>query len=225
MVKALRYLSKTYLAVFLGAGALISALAFLCSQVVKIELFSMYYTMLPLFFILFAMIYSFNVPTLYRNTALSFGCRRADFFWGTQAAFVIAALGSVALAGLAGYLPKLLFGSYETVRMGSSVYIDMAPGWFSPAALAAIGALCLTLQPIGAAVSGLFNKSKAAAGIFFVVIMLFGVVLTVFAMFVMDGTIVLPPAVIWGTFGVLAALAVVCDILFYRSNRKAVVRC
>lgn len=224
MVKALRYLCKTYLAGFLGAGALISVLAMACSQVVKIELFSIYYTMLPLFFALFALIYSFNLPTLYRNTALSFGCRRADFFRGTQAAFVIATLGSVALAALAGILPKLLFGGYATVEFAGSVYIARPPAWFTPGGLAAIGGLCLALQPIGASVSVLFNKSKAAAGISLVLIMLAGVALALFAMFGMDGAIVLPLAVIWGTFGALAVLAAVCDLLFWRSNRGAVVR-
>lgn len=225
MVKALRYLCKTYLTVFLGAGAVISALTVLFSQVAKIEPFSTYYTMLPLFFVLFALICSFNLTTLYRNTALSFGCRRTDFFWGAQAAFVIATLGCILLAALAGVLPKLLWGRYATVKIDSSVYIDMPPSWFTPGALAAIGGLCLTLQPIGAAVSGLFNKNKVAAGVFFVLIMLAGVAFTVVAMFVMDGTIVLPRLVIGVTFGALAALAVVCDILFWRSNRKAVVRC
>jgi len=225
MVKALCYLCKTYLTAFLGTGAVISVLAAVCSQAVKMELFTVYYTMLPLFFVLFALIYSFNLTNLYRSTALSFGCRRVDFFRACQAAFVIATLGCAALSVAAGYLPKLLWGGYATMEFAGSVYIDMPPSWFTPGALATIGFLCLTLQPIGAALSSLFNKSKTAAVVFFLLAMLAAVVFTILTMFVMDGTIVLPAAVIWGAFGALAVLAVLCDLLFWRSNRKAVVRC
>lgn len=224
MLKALRHLGRTYLLTMLGSGAVITALVVVCTHVVTIEIFGSWYAMLPLFFVLFTLIYGIYIPSLYRNTALSFGCRRWDFFWACQAAFVLATLGCTLLAGLAGYLPKLLPGGYATVELGSSVYIDLPPAWFAPAPLAGLALVELALQLIGAAGGELVARHKALGVVMLIVTMLLGMVLTLLTLFVMDGTIVLPPAVIWGALGGLVAVAVVCDVLFYRSNRKAVVR-
>ncbi len=224
MFKALRYLGRTYLLTMLGSGAVIAALAVVCTHVVTIEVFGAWYAMLPMFFVLFALIYGLYIPSLYRNTALSFGCRRWDFFWACQAAFVLATLGFAAISLLAGWLPSILPGGYASYEWASDMRAYGTPGWFAPAPLAGLALIELALQSIGAAGGELVAKYKVLGVVLLIVCMLLGVVFTVTTMFVLDGTIVLPPAVIWGALGGLAVAAVVCDVLFYRANRKAVVR-
>lgn len=224
MLKALRYLGHTYLKTILASGAAIAALAVICTHVVTIELFGSYYAMLPMFFVLFALIYGIYIPSLYRNTALVFGCRRVDFFWACQAAFVLVTLGFAVISLLAGWLPSILPGGYASYEWASDLRASGAPGWFAPAPLAGLALIELALQPIGAAGGNLVAKYKVLGVVLLIVCMLLGVAFTVATLFVMDGTIVLSPAVIWGALGGLVVAAVVCDVLFYRSNRKAVVR-
>lgn len=224
MLKALRHLGRTYLLTMLGSAGAIAALTVVFTHVVTIEVFGTWYTMLPMFFVLFALIYGLYIPSLYRNTALSFGCRRWDFFWACQAAFVIAALGFAVISLLAGGLPSILPNGYASYELASDMRASGAPVWFAPAPLAGLVLVELALQLIGAAGGELVARHKAMGVVMLIVTMLLGIVCTVLTLFVMDGTIVLPPAVIWGALGCLVAVAVVCDVLFYRSNRKAVVR-
>lgn len=224
MLKALRYLGRTYLLTTLGSGAVIAALAVVFTHVVTIEVFGVWYAILPLFFVLFALIYGVNIPSLYRNMALSFGCRRTDFFWACQGAFVLAALGYTAVSLLAGRLPSILPGGYAAYEWASDMRAAGPPAWLAPVSLAGLALVELLLQAIGAAGGELVARHKALGVVALVVVMLLGVACTSTTLFVMDGTIALPPAVIWGALGGLVAVAVVCDVLFYRSNRKAVVR-
>lgn len=62
MFKALRHLGRTYLLTMLGSGAVITALAVVCTHVVTIEFFGFWYAMLPLFFALFTLIYGIYIP-------------------------------------------------------------------------------------------------------------------------------------------------------------------
>lgn len=110
------------------------------------------------------------------------------------------------------------------MELGSSAYIDLPPAWFAPAPLAGLALVELALQPIGAAAGELTARHKAMGVVMLIVAMLLGMASSVLTMFVMHGVIVLPQTVIWGALGGLVAVAVVCDVLFYRSNRKAVVR-
>ncbi len=223
MSRAFRYLGSTYLKNFLLSAGIIGLLATLGTHVAHIELFSMWYAILPMFFVIFAFVYGFTMITLYRQSALSFNCRRTDFFAGCQVAFVVGALASVLLLWVFGRLPGLLPGGYAPYEFGGSIFYGM-PSWGGRTSLLALSGALLLLQPIGAALGEVMAKRKALGMILYVLSIMVATASTTASFFLLDGSLVLPEAVIFTAVGILVALAVLCEIFFYCCNRKAVVR-
>ncbi len=223
MNRAVRYLAVTYLKnLFLSAG-IIGLLGTLGTHVAHIELFSMWYAILPMFFVIFAFVYGFTLVTLYRHIALSFHCRRKDFFLGCQAVFVAGALGSALLLWAFGRLPVLLPGGYAPYEFGGSVFYGM-PFWADKTVILVMSGLLLLLQPVGAALGGLMERRKVLGIIVYILILMLAVAATTLSLFALDGSFTLPREIVLGGGAGLAALAILCEIYFYCSNRKAVVR-
>lgn len=222
MTRALRFLWDLYIRVILASLVIFAGVSLAFAQWAHIEFFAMYYHMLPMFIVTFMVIFSFNLTILYRNVALSFNCRRADFFWGSQLGFVLTVLGSNAIVYLAGVLPRLLGQEYYFRDAG--FFLDGAPVFVQPDMALFLLAVGLLLQPIGAAAGCLYEKHKVLATVFLVVSMLLSIIGTVLLMFIEDGTLDFGPAVMGGTLAVLAVLCAGCEVFFWRSNLRTVVR-
>lgn len=218
------FLWDIYVKIILGSTAVISVLSLAASQLVRIEYLATYYYMLPMMVVIFMAIYSFNLTIPSRNMALSFNCRRADFFWTSQAAFVVTDVVSILIVWLTGNLPRLLGWGYAFLE--ESRLVNGAPLYAEPGVCLFLLAVCLLLQPVGAAAGCLYGKSKVGATVFIIIVMLLGMVGTVILLFVGDGTI--PEHImrlIGGvTLAVLGVLCALCEVYYYRSNAKAVVR-
>lgn len=218
------FLWDIYIKIILASTAAISLLSLVVSQAVHIEYFVGYYYMLPIMVVIFMAIYSFNLTILSRNMALSFNCRRADFFWTSQIAFVVTGMVSILIVWLTGVLPELMGWGYAFSEEGT--FINGVPLYAQPEMCLFLLAVCLFLQPIGAAAGCLYDKSKAWATVFLIVVILLGMAGTVILLLVGDGTI--PEHImrlIGGvTLAVLGAVCAVCEVYYYRSNAKAVAR-
>lgn len=219
------FLWDVYIKIILGSTAVIAVLALAVSQVVRIEYFATYYYMLPMMVVIFMTVYSFNLTILSRNMALSFNCRRTDFFWSSQAAFVAADAVSILIVWVTGVLPELLGWGYAFSEEGSRL-ISGAPLYADPKMCLFLLAVCLFLQPIGAAAGCLYDKSKVWSTVFLVIVITFGMVGTALLLFIGDGTIPehITRVICGVTLAVLAVLCVACEVYYYRSNAKAVVR-
>lgn len=222
MKAALRYLWSTYISTCLAALGVVALISLAGSQVLKIRIMATYYYMLPMMTVIFVIIFSFNVTTIYRNMALSMNCLRRHFFWACQLAFVITALGGIAIVWLAGALPALTGMGY--VVSDGSPALSGTPFFTRPGPLLFLLAVSLFLQPMGAALGGLYGMSKAWAMVCLMIVVLLGIAGTVLLLFVSDGTVVLPPAVTAGFLTGMAVICGVCEVYFWRSNAKTVVR-
>lgn len=218
------FLWDIYIKIILASTAVISVLSLAVSQVIHIEYFATYYYMLPMMVVIFMAIYSFNLTIPSRNMALSFNCRRIDFFWTSQLAFVITDVVSMLIVWLAGNLPKLMGWGYAFSEEGH--LINGAPLYAQPGMCLFLLAVCLFLQPIGAAVGCLYDKSKAWATVFLIIVVLLGTAGTVILLFVSDGHIPENIMRIIGgvTLAVLGVMCAGCEVYYYRANAKAVVR-
>jgi len=228
MKRALCFLSRQYLLPCMGAMAVVAIIALLGSQVLHIEILGSWYVMLPMFSIMFAVIYSFSLITLYRQIALSFNCRRHDFFWGCQATFLLFALANTALIALAGVLPRILHFGYALLpqAMDASMdnIIDTIPLYAEAVSWPVMFLLYLFLQPVGAGIGELYGRHKVLSGVLLAVYMILSTAAVVLLLFVTDGTLNIGPAPVLIALGVFAVIGIVCDILFGRANRNAVVR-
>lgn len=222
MIRALRFLWDLYIKVILGSIGVFAVISLALAQWAHIEFFAMYYHMLPIFIVIFMVVFSFNLTILYRNVALSFNCRRADFFWGSQAGFVLTALGSNAIVYLAGALPRLLGQAYYFREEGH--FLNGAPIFIQPHMALFLLAASLLLQPAGAAAGCLYEKHKVLSTVFLVVSMLLCIAATALLMFIEDGTLDFGPTVMGGMLAVLAVLCAGCEVFFWRENLRTVVR-
>lgn len=223
MKQALLFLWEWYISMILRVnlvlGVLVVALNYLFPQT---EYFSVYLVMYPLFPIIFLLIYGYNLSILWRNMVLSFQCRRTDFFWASQMAFLVTGLGCILLTVAMGYacnqfldLPAM--AARETILRGGIIWgrLSAAP------VLLVVG---LALQPIGAAMGSVYEKHKIITTVILILLLLLGVAATVVCMFLSDGTLTIARPIILGTCAVFIVLALVGEIIYYRSNQKAVVR-
>lgn len=220
------FLWDIYMKIILASTGVMSALSLAVSQAVRIEYFAAYYYMLPMMVVMFMAIYSFNLTIAPRNMALSMNCRRADFFWTSQAAFVVTDVVCILIVWLAGNLPGLLGWGYAFSDSEKYTFINGAPLYAGPGMCLFLLAVCLFLQPIGAAAGCLYDKHKALATVFIIIVVFLGMVGTVILLLVGDGSI---PKNIMRTIGgvtlaVLGVLCALCEVHYYRSNARAVVR-
>lgn len=221
MKNALRYLWDVYISTSLAAVGGFALISLVGSPVLKVEFFGSYYYMLPMILLIFVIIFSFNISTIFRNMALSMNCLRRTFFWGCQAAFAVVALLGTAIVWLAGALPELTGIGYPWQESGP---LSGMPAYIQPAQLLFMLAVSLLLQPTGAALGGLYGKSKVWAVILLIVVVFLGMVGTVLMLFVNGGKLSLPPAVPVGLLCALTVLGAVSEVYFWRSNAKTVVR-
>lgn len=223
MKGALRYLWDTYICPSLGAVGTFALISLVGSPVLKVEFFSSYYYMLPMILLIFVIIFSFNISTIFRNMALSMNCLRRHFFWGCQAAFVAVALAGTAIIWLAGVLPDLVGIGYAMQESNNPISGGM-PAYAEPTQLLFLLAVSLLLQPTGAALGGLYGKSKVWATVLLIIVILLGVAGTVLMLFVNGGELSLPPAVPVGLLCALTVIGAVSEVYFWRSNAKTIVR-
>lgn len=221
MKGALRYLWDVYISTSLAAVGSFALISLVGSPVLKVEFFGSYYYMLPMILLIFVIIFSFNISTIFRNMALSMNCLRRHFFWGCQAAFVAVALAGTALVWLAGTLPGLTGIGYPVQESG---LMSGMPAYIQPVQLLFLLAVSLLLQPTGAALGGLYGRSKVWATVLLIIVILLGIAGTVLMLFVNGGELSLPPAVPIGLLCALAVIGAVSEVYFWRSNAKTIVR-
>lgn len=223
MKGALRYLWDTYISTSLAAVGSFALISLMGSPVLNIQFFASYFYMLPMILLIFVVIFSFNISTIFRNMALSMNCLRRHFFWGCQLAFAAVALAGIAIVWLAGALPGLMDIGYPVQEHGGMMLSDM-PAYIQPAQLLFLLAVTMFIQPAGAALGGLYGKSKVWAMILLVAVILLGIVGTVLMLFVNGGVLSLSPVVPVGLLCVLAVVGAGSEAYFWNSNMKAVVR-
>lgn len=225
MKRALCFMARIYLGPTAGVMAFFAVASLVGSQALEIELFSSWYVMLPMFAIIFAMIYGWTLTLLYRIQALSMNCRRQDFFWASQVTFLLFALISLAVIALAGTLPRLLhFGYAVQPVVEDPRLMEMTPLYADPRTWPVLFLFYVLIQPMGAATGELYYRHKVLATVLMIVFMLVSVASVVLMMFLTDGSVSIAPAIIAVGCGVMALIGIVCDIAFYWCNKTAVVR-
>lgn len=224
MKGALRYLWYTYISTSLAAVGTFGLISLVGSAVLKIEFFGSYYYMMPMILLIFVIIFAFNISTIFRNMALSMNCLRRHFFWGCQVSFLAVALLGTAIIWLTGALPELLGIGYAIPEGEHTLFLAGKPAYIQPGQLLFTLAVSLLLQPTGAALGGLYGRSKVWATILLLVVVLLGIVGTVLMLFANAGTISLPPAVPVGLLCALTVTGTVSEVCFWRSNAKTIVR-
>lgn len=213
-----RYISQTLYA-NLVLGVLVVGINYLFPQT---SLFATYLTMYPMFPIIFLMIFGYTLTTLHRNMALSFQCRRADFFWGSQIAFLVTGLGCAAIVAVMSFACEHLLDL--SAMAASDSFLENGILWAKPEAVPVLLVIGLCLQPMGAALGCLYEKHRILTTVLLVVFLLLAVASTVVSLFVADGTLPISKNVVLGVCAFFIVLALACEVVYYRSNRNAVVR-
>ena len=223
MKQALLYLWDQYIAMILKVnlvlGILVLGINYLFPQV---TFFATYLMMYPMFPIIFLMIFGYTLTTLYRNLALSFQCRRTDFFWGSQVAFLVTGLGCGAITAVMGYAANTLLDPHALAAQAD--FFTDGILWAKPGAVPVLLVIGLCLQPMGAVLGSLYEKHRILTTVLLVVFLLLAVASTVVSLFVADGTLPISKNVVLGVCAFFIVLALVCEVVYYRSNRNAVVR-
>ena len=213
-----RYISQTLYA-NLVLGVLVVGINYLFPQT---SLFATYLTMYPMFPIIFLMIFGYTLTTLHRNMALSFQCRRTDFFWGSQIAFLVTGLGCAVIVAVMSFACEHLLDL--SAMAASDSFLENGILWAKPEAVPVLLVIGLCLQPMGAALGCLYEKHRILTTVLLVVFLLLAVASTVVSLFVADGTLPISKNVVLGVCAFFIVLALVCEVVYYRSNRNAVVR-
>ena len=224
MKNALRYLWYTYISTALVAVGGFALISLIGSPILKVEFFGSYYYMLPMILVIFTIIFAFNLSTIFRNMALSMNCLRKHFFWGCQVSFLVVALVGTAIVWLAGELPGLAGIGYAVQEGDPALALAGRPAYVQPVQLLFLLAVSLLIQPVGAAMGGLYGKSKVWAMVLLLVVTLLGIAATMLMLFANNGDFSLPPAVPVSLLAALAVMAAACEVYFWRSNNKAIVR-
>lgn len=224
MKGALRYLWDVYTGTSLGVLAVFALISLVGSPVLKIDFFSSYYYMMPMILLIFIIIFAFNLSTIFRNMALSMNCLRRHFFWGCQVSFLVVALGGTAIVWLTGVLPDLAGIGYAVEEGEPALSLAGMPAYVQPVQLLFLLVVSLLIQPVGAALGGLYGRSKAWSMVLLLVVTLLGIAATLVMLFANDGSLALPPAVPIGLLCALAVIAAVSEVYFWRSNAKTIVR-
>lgn len=223
MKQALLFLWDQYISsilkVNLTLGVLVLGINYLFPQV---TFFATYLMMYPMFPIIFLMIFGYTLTTLYRNMALSFQCRRTDFFWGSQVAFLVTGLGCGAIMAVMAFACERLLDL--SVMAASDTLFENGILWANPGAVPVLLVIGLCLQPMGAALGSLYEKHKIITSVLLVVFLILATASTVVSLFVADGTLPISRRIIWGVCAFFVVLALICEMVYYRSNRNAVVR-
>lgn len=213
-----RYISQTLYA-NLVLGVLVVGINYLFPQT---SLFATYLTMYPMFPIIFLMIFGYTLTTLHRNMALSFQCRRTDFFWGSQIAFLVTGLGCATIVAVMSLACEHLLDL--STMAASDSFFENGILWAKPEAVPVLLVIGLCLQPMGAALGCLYEKHRILTTVLLVVFLILATASTVVSLFVADGTLPISKNVVLGVCAFFIVMALVCEVIYYRSNRNAAVR-
>ena len=223
MKKALTFLWESYISTILLAnlvlGVLILAVNYMAPQQ---NIFAIYLVMYPLFPIFFLLIYGYNLAILWQNMALSFQCRRKDYFRAGQVAFLVTALGCTLVVTVMGWLCNSLL-DLSTIAAGRTI-LENGILWARPGAIPGLLVLALCLQPMGAALGSIYEKHKILTTVILCAIMLLGVGAVTLGLFMADGSLTIGRPVLLGVCGFFVVLALVGELVYHRSVQTAVVR-
>ena len=175
-----------------------------------------YFTTFPLMQLMVLFLLSFSVCTSNLQVALSFGARRADYFWALQGVLGVYTLGCWALAALLCRAPRLL-GWPDPAAWEQAMLSTALPWWAFP--------LCaLVMLTMGALCGVKYVRSRLVGILIFVVFFVVGVGAVV-------GFLLTADRMFGGDYGDLPLLLaagltltfLICDIFICRQVRRAVV--
>ena len=173
-----------------------------------------YYGMYPFMYLLIIFIVNFGWCTANLNLALSYGCRRRDFFRGIHLQILIYTLFGFGLNQIMLAIPRLGGWVNDDLILMSLFHFSFPFYALLTAALVLLGCM---LGP-------LYMRSKIIAAVLMVIIMLSGTASVVALMFLSDD-----PHHTWGILpsiltGVLILVCLISEFLLYRFVHKATVR-
>ena len=223
MKKALTFLWKQYIfqitVINLVLGLLILATNYLFPQQ---SMFAIYLMMYPLFSILFLVIYGFNLTSVWQNIALSFQCRRRDFYWASQVAFLATGLGiALVVVGMGWLYTNVLDLS---VMAAGRTFLKHGLLWARPEIIPIMLVMAVGLQPVGAGLGRLYEAHKIISTVILMLIMLMGTLSTTATLFIGEWGLELGMPTLLGVCVVLTLMALVGEAYYYHSVQTAVVR-
>ena len=224
MKKALTFLWENYIAMILAVNLVLGVLVLGVNYLTPHQsFFAIYLMMYPLFPIFFLLIYGYNLAILWQNMALSFQCRRKDYFWAAQVTFLVTALGCTLEVAAMGWLCNSLL-NYSAMAAGKT-FLENGLLWAKPGAIPVMAVLALCLQPLGAALGAIYEKHKILSTVILIAVTLLGIAAATLDIFLSDGSLAaIAIPVIAGVCAVFAVLALVGEAVYYRSIQTAVVR-
>ena len=223
MKKALTFLWENYISTILLVNLVLGVLVFWTNYLMPQQhFFAVYLMMYPLFPVAFLLIYGYNLSALWQNMALSFQCRRHDYFWAGQVAFLATGVGCALITVVMGVLYVNVL-DLSSMAAGSP-FLENGIPWAKPGAIPAMAVLALCFQPIGAALGSLYEKHKILTTVILCAMMLLGIAGTSMSLFMAEWGIAIAGPVLVGVCALFVVLALVGEAAYYRSIRKAVVR-
>ena len=223
MKKALTFLWENYISMILLVNLVLGVLVFWTNYLMPQQhFFAVYLMMYPLFPVFFLLIYGYNLSALWQNMALSFQCRRHDYFWAGQVAFLTTGVGCALITVAMGALYVNVLDISSMVA--GSPFLENGIPWAKPGAIPAMAVLALCFQPIGAALGSIYEKHKILTTVILILIMLLGIAGTSMSLFMAEWGLIIAWPVLLGVCGLFVVLALVGELVYYRSVQTAVVR-
>ena len=223
MKKALTFLWENYISTILLVNLVLGVLVFWTNYLMPQQhFFAVYLMMYPLFPVCFLLIYGYNLSVLWQNMALSFQCRRHDYFWAGQVAFLATGVGCALITVVMGLLYVNVLDI--SAMVAGSHFLENGIAWATPRAIPVLLVLALCLQPMGAALGSLYEKHKILTTVILCAIMLLGVAATTMGLFMGEWGLSITGPVMVGVCAVFVALALVGELVYHRSVQTAVVR-
>ena len=148
MKRSFRYLWQSIwvnLSVLAGFGAVVLAGCLLTGVPKGVDnLFSQYLGMFPLMSVMILFILSFAMCTSNLEIAVSYGARRADFFWALQGAILVYALGAAVMSQIAALVPSAMGWENEShfLRLLSFGLESSVAYFLITVALLGVGCMC-----------------------------------------------------------------------------------
>ena len=180
----------------------------------NINLFATYYNMFPLMYLIIIFILSFALCTSNLNLALSYGCRRRDFFWGIHLQILIYVLFGWILTRCILLLPAL--GNWNNHALRTLPFFDVS---FPLYALLVMAVLLL-----GCTLGPLYIRSKWIGAALMAVIILCGISITAALLYFSDNLSNFQTSITCVFTAALIILCMICEYFLYRCIHKATVR-
>lgn len=180
----------------------------------NINLFATYYNMFPLMYLIIIFILSFALCTSNLNLALSYGCRRRDFFWGIHLQILIYVLFGWILTRCILILPA--FGNWNNYTLRTLPLFDVSFPFYA--------LLTTALLLFGCALGPLYMRSRWIGAVLMAIIVLCGVAATSSLLYFSDHLPNSRNTITSVLTAVLIVLCMVCEWYLYRCIHKATVR-